>query len=56
MKVYTVETVYDGRQVHCVVADTIASVEKIHKEKYPGVTIEKISLYSEYVLIQGDKD
>ena len=50
MNVYKVN---DYSQHHCVVAESFAKAEKMWK-KYYDSEIEKIELYSKYVLIQGE--
>jgi hypothetical protein len=51
MNVYLIGEEWSQR--HCVVAHSMGEAERIYKTKYPYTTLEKITLYSNYVLIQG---
>ena len=53
MKVYDIHTHYTVSKIHSVVAESIAEAERIFSGKYRDITINSISLHSEYVQIQN---
>lgn len=55
MKVFRILGTGLYSQVHCVVADTYAEVEKLWEQEYKS-SPEGIEVYSEYVIVKGQKD
>lgn len=53
MKVYSVVTPYNRSQMSCVVANDMATAEKLFLEKYSPTTIERIELVADYVIVDG---
>jgi hypothetical protein len=53
LKVYDIENNYNHGQTHSVVSEDIAEAERIYKREYGPVTINQITLHSEYVLVQN---
>ena len=52
MKVYDIETRYGDYQTHSVVAESMAQAERLYQKRYPGSPIYRITLHSEYVIVQ----
>jgi len=53
MKVYQVKTPFNAGQTSCVVAEDIATAEKLFLKKYPMTKINSIELIADYVIVQG---
>lgn len=53
MKVYNILTTHNYSQTKCVVAKDMATAEKLFLAEYPTVTILKIELHSNYVIVEG---
>lgn len=52
MKVFNILTPYNYSQTSCVVAEDMATAEKLFLKEYPNTTILKIELHSNYVIVQ----
>ncbi len=52
LKVYDITTFYNYSQKHCVVAENMAEAEKLFLEAYPDITILRIELHTEYVIVK----
>ena len=55
MKVFNILTHFNYAQTSCVVAEDMATAERLFKKEYPYTEILKIELHSNYVIVQEDK-
>jgi len=56
MKVFDIQTPYNYSQKSCVVAEDMATAERLFLKEYPGTVILEIKLHSEYVIVDGGRD
>jgi len=52
MKVFDILTPFNYSQKSCVVAEDMATAEKLFLKEYPDIKILEIKLHAEYVIVE----